>query len=151
MNSWEQSESPEASYVGKALGLVLLLILAVGCILVLKPFLTAILLAVILCVSTWRLFRRMEHLLGGRQAPAALLMTLMIAGLLVLPLLGLGANLADDAARLAGAVRATIDQGLPPPGWLGRLPLVGQEAERVWIQVTQQGAALGPTLAPYMR
>nr|WP_210277576.1 AI-2E family transporter [Microvirga lupini] len=151
MNRREWADSSEASYVEKALGLVLLLVLAVGCILVLWPFLTAILLAVILCVSTWRLFRRMEHLIGGRQTPAALLMTVMIAGLLVLPLLALGANLADDVTRLAAAVRATIDQGLPPPGWLGRLPLVGQEAERVWIQVTQQGAALGPTLAPYVR
>lgn len=151
MQNWEQSASQEASYVEKALGLVLLLVLAVGCILVLKPFLTAILLAVILCVSTWRLFRRTEGLLGGRQTPAALLMTLMTAGLLVLPLLALGANLADDVARLTAAVRAAIDQGLPPPGWLGRVPLIGAEAERVWAQVSQQGAELGPTLAPYVQ
>ena len=32
-----------------------------------KPFLTAILLAVTLCVSTWRLYRRIEQLLGGRR------------------------------------------------------------------------------------
>ncbi|WP_445500513.1 AI-2E family transporter [Microvirga sp. G4-2] len=151
MHTWEQSASQEASYVEKTLGLVLLLVLAVGCILVLKPFLTAILLAVILCVSTWRMFRRVEYLLGGRQTPAAMLMTLMTVGLLVLPLLALGANLADDVARLAAAVRTAIDQGLPPPGWLERVPLIGQEAERVWIQVSQQGAELGPTLAPYVR
>ncbi|MGO4573322.1 AI-2E family transporter [Microvirga sp. 2TAF3] len=151
VNSWEQTAPQEASYVEKALGLILLLILAVGCILVLKPFLTAILFAVILCVSTWRLFRRVEHLLGERQTLAALLMTLMIAGLLVLPLLALGANLADDVARLAAAVRTAIDQGLPPPHWLGRVPLVGPEAERVWTQISQQGAELGPTLAPYVR
>ena len=151
LNTWEHTAPPEASYVEKALGLVLLLVLAVGCVLVLKPFLTAILLAVILSVSTWRLFRRIEHWLGGRQTPAALLMTLLTAGLLVLPLLALGSNLADDVAQLAATIRSAIDQGLPPPGWLGRLPLVGPEAERVWIQVTQQGAALGPTLAPYVR
>jgi predicted PurR-regulated permease PerM len=150
MHTWEPSATQEGSYIEKALGLVLLLVLAVGCILVLKPFLTAILFAVILCVSTWGLFRRIERLLGGRQTPAALLMTLMTAGLLVLPLLVLGTNLADDVARLAAAIGTAIDKGLPPPGWLGRLPLVGQEAERVWTQVSQQGAALGPTLAPYV-
>lgn len=151
MNSRERAASPEASYVEKALGLILLLVLAVGCILVLKPFLTAILLAVILCVSAWGVFRRIEGLLGGRQAPAAFLMTLMTTGLLVLPLLALGANLADDVARLTATVRSTIDQGLPPPNWLGRVPLIGVEAERVWTQVSQQGAELGPTLAPYVR
>jgi predicted PurR-regulated permease PerM len=151
MNTWERPASPEASYVEKALGLVLLLVLAVGCILVLRPFLTAILLAVILCVSTWRLFRRIEHWLGGRQGAAALIMTLIIACLLVLPLVVLGRNLADDVARLTMAVRSAIDQGLPPPGWLGRLPFVGQEAEQVWVQISQEGASLGPTLAPYVR
>jgi len=151
MPAWDASISQEASYVERTLGLVLLLVLVVGCVLVLKPFLTAILLAVILCVSTWPLFRWTEHLLKGRQTAAALLMTLMTAAVLVLPLVALGANLADDIARLTAAIRSAIDQGLPPPGWLGRVPLVGPEAERVWIQVSQQGAELWPTLAPYVR
>jgi predicted PurR-regulated permease PerM len=68
MHIWEQSASQEASYVEKALGLVLLLILAVGCMLVLRAFLTALLLSIILCVSTWRLFRRIVGLLGGQRA-----------------------------------------------------------------------------------
>jgi predicted PurR-regulated permease PerM len=147
----EQSASQEASYVEKALGLVLLLVLVVGCFLVLRPFLTAILLAVILCVSTWRPFRRLRYFLGGRQTLAALLMTVMIAGLLLLPLAALAANLADDVSQLAATIRSAIDQGLPSPRWLGRLPLVGQEAERIWIRISQQGAELGPTLAPYLR
>src|SRR5215203_2337607 len=81
MNSLERTASPEASYVEKALGLVLLLVLAVGCVFVLRPFLTAVFLAVLLCVSTWPLFRKAEHLLGGRQTVAALIMTLAITGL----------------------------------------------------------------------
>lgn len=148
--TWDHRSSQDASYVEKALGLLLLLTLALGCIFVLRPFLTAILLAVILCVSTWSPFRRLERRLGGKQTPAALVMTLLTSGLLVLPLVALGANLAEDGATLAAAIRSAIDQGLPPPGWLGRLPLAGPEAERVWIQVSQQGAALGPTLAPYV-
>jgi predicted PurR-regulated permease PerM len=76
-------------------------------------------------------------------------MTLMTAALLVLPLLALGANLSDDVARLAVAVRSAIDQGLPPPAWLGRVPLVGNEAERVWLEASRQGKGLAPALAPY--
>jgi predicted PurR-regulated permease PerM len=147
----ERSTSQETSYVEKALGLTLLLILAIGCILVLKPFLNAILLAVTLCVSTWPLYRRAEQLLGSRRTPAALLMTVITAGILLIPLIALGANLADDVARLNAALHSAIERGLPPPGWLRHLPLVGAEAEHVWVQVSQQGAELGPTLAPYVR
>jgi predicted PurR-regulated permease PerM len=151
LNTWEKPASQDASYVERALGLALLLILFVGCFLVLKPFLTAILLAVILCVSTWRLFRRIEHLFGGRQTPAALLMTFLTTGLLVLPLLALGSNLADELARLNAAIHSAIDRGLPPPDWLGRVPLVGSEAEQVWLQVSQRSVELGPALAPYVK
>ncbi|MBZ6075547.1 AI-2E family transporter [Microvirga puerhi] len=151
VNSSEQTASQEGSYVEKAIGLVLLLVLMAGCFFVLKPFLTAILLAVILCVSTWGLFRRVEHMFGGRQNPAALVTTLTIAGFLVVPLVILGANLADDVARLAAAIHVAIDQGLPPPRWLGSLPLVGKEAERIWTDISQKGAELWPTLAPYVQ
>ena len=150
VNSREWAASPEASYVEKALGLVLLLGLTVGCIYILTPFLKAILLAVTLCVSTWSLFRKAEKRLGRHPTAAALLMTLATAGLLLLPLLALGANLADDVARLTGAVRTAIDQGLPPPGWLGRVPVIGHEAERVWLQASEGGQGFGPLLAPYV-
>lgn len=150
MSSSERADSPEASYVEKALGLVLLLVLAVGCIYILMPFLNAIFLAVTLCVSTWSVFRKAEKWLGQRPTAAALIMTMIIAALLVLPLLVLGINVADDAARLTVAIRSTIDQGLPPPDWLGRVPFVGHEADEVWRQVSQQGKGLRPALAPYL-
>ena len=60
MKTREQSASEEASYVEKALGLVLLLLLVLGCVFILTPFLKAIFLAITLCVSTWSLFRRTD-------------------------------------------------------------------------------------------
>lgn len=146
----EQSFLYEASYVEKALGLVLLLLLLVGCALILQPFLTAILLAVILCVSTWSVYRRIAGLFRGRQTAAALTTTVTAAGLLVLPLLLLGANMADDIVRLNAAVQLAIQQGLPPPDWLSRVPIVGDQAEQVWVQASQQGVGLGTALAPYL-
>jgi predicted PurR-regulated permease PerM len=142
-------QTEQTSYVEKALGLTLLLVLAAGCILVLYPFANAILLAIPLCVSTWPLFTRLQRRLGDRRAPAVV-MTVGVAALLVVPLIALGMNLADDVAKLNEAVRSAIDRGMPPPPWLSRLPLVGAEAERLWLQVSQQGAELRPTLAPYL-
>lgn len=145
----EQPASQEVSYVEKALGLTLLLILAVGCFLTLMPFLTAIFLAVTLCVSTWTLYRRAENALGHRPAIAALLMTVIICLVLVLPLGLLAVNLADDVARLSAAVSSAISGGLPPPAWLGRVPFVGEEAERVWRNAAQGGSGLWSVIAPY--
>jgi predicted PurR-regulated permease PerM len=140
----------EISFVEKALGLGLLLILLSGCVLVLYPFLSAILLAIPLCVSTWPLFTRLQRQLGGRRTLAALVMTIGIASLLVVPLILLGVNLADDVTRLNVAVRSAIGSGLPPPRWLGSVPILGHEGERIWLEITREGAQIRVTLSPYM-
>ena len=143
-------EIREISYVEKALALGLLLILLSCCILVLYPFLSAILLSIPLCVSTWPLFTRVQRWLGGRRTPAALVMTIAIASLLVVPLIFLGVNLADDVTRLNDAVRSAIGSGLPPPRWLGTVPILGHEGERIWLEITREGAQLRVTLSPYL-
>ncbi len=149
--SGQDSIASETSYVEKALGLGLLLVLLAGCIIVLYPFVSAILLAIPLCVSTWPLFTRLQRRMGGRRSATAAIMTLAIAGVLVVPLVLLGMNLAEDLSKLNSAIRSAIERGLPPPGWLGGVPVIGHEAERMWLQVSRDGAAgLRTTLAPYM-
>jgi hypothetical protein len=86
-------------------------------------------------VSTWSLFRKAEKWLGRRPTAAALLMTAATAGLLVLPLVALGSNLADDVARLTAGARSAIEVGLPAPDWLGRIPLIGDEAEELCLSL----------------
>jgi hypothetical protein len=60
------------SYVEKSHGLMLLLVLVIGSILILKPFLTVIILAVGRCVSTWSLLCRAKSLQGDGRRSAAL-------------------------------------------------------------------------------
>src|SRR5258708_16756914 len=60
--------------------------LAIGCLMVLKPFLAALLSAAILCFSTCPLYRLLERTLRGRRSLAALAMTLLMLLALVLPL-----------------------------------------------------------------
>ena len=60
------------SYVEKSHGLMLLLVLVIGSILILEPFLTVIILAVGRCVSTGSLLCRAESLQGDGRRSAAL-------------------------------------------------------------------------------
>jgi predicted PurR-regulated permease PerM len=69
----------------KILGIAALLVLAVGCLWVIWPFLTAILWAAVLCWSTWPVYSRYERVLGGRRALAAMLMTVSVTLVLVAP------------------------------------------------------------------
>ena len=71
--------------IERTIGLVMLAILAVGCVLVLRPFFTAVCFALILVIATWPAFDRMQNVLGGRRTLAALLMVTLATLVFVLP------------------------------------------------------------------
>lgn len=107
--------------------------LAIGCFLVLRPFLSALMWAVILCYASWPAYRWLESRLGGRRTLTAVLMTLAVAAVLVLPFVIVGFTLADNVSAWVGAVKAWVAHGLPPPpAWVSGLPLVGAELAAKW-------------------
>jgi predicted PurR-regulated permease PerM len=119
--------------IEKIAGLAALSILLVGCYVVIRPFLSPLLWAAILCFSTWPVYCWWEKLLGGRRTLAATVMTLLIAAVLVAPFVIVGANLADNIALAITAVLDSLHEGLPePPTWVGRIPVAGTWVEDSW-------------------
>lgn len=132
-------------------GLTLLTLLALGCLFVLRPFLTAILWALILTYSTWPIYTRVLTGVHGRHQLAASLMTVLVAAVLVLPLAFLGATLAEHVAGVVGIVRLLLDEGMPePPEWVLGVPLVGQELHRYWVELASNDAAFAVAVEPYV-
>jgi predicted PurR-regulated permease PerM len=106
--------------------LAALVLLVLGCLLVLEPFLSAIIWAVLLCFSTWGPFVRLRSMMGGRNSLAALAMTLIIAAVAVLPFVIVGESLAGNVAAVIAAVRHAIENGpRDPPQWIADLPIAG--------------------------
>src|SRR5437870_2330469 len=95
------------------LGALVLLLLFVGCLLVLRPFASALLWAVVLCISSWPLYQRLLTFLRGRRNLAALLMALGMILVMLLPFLIVGATLADNVQELTSSARTWIDAGPP--------------------------------------
>lgn len=134
-----------------AVGLTLLAVLIVGCFLVMRPFLTSLLWAVILSYTTWPLYQRLLRRLGGREFWAALLMTLLVAAVLVLPLAILGATLAQHVGSVAEVVRELLAQGVPEPAsWVDKIPLISEDVRRYWAALSQEGSTYTAALGPYI-
>src|SRR6266404_4868386 len=101
------------------LGWIALLLLFIGCLLVLRPFASALLWAVVLCISRWPLYQRLLRLLHGRRTWAALLMAIGMILIMLLPVLLVGLTLADNVKELTVAGQKWFEAGPPgPPGWL---------------------------------
>ncbi|MBZ0104961.1 MAG: AI-2E family transporter [Sulfuricella denitrificans] len=113
--------------------LAAVMILVAGCFLVLRPFLTAILFAAVVCVSTWPLYLWILRRMKGRQNLAALAMTLSLILVIILPLALVTYNLADNITGFYEQLKSAIDEGPPnPPAWLTGLPLVGESISNYW-------------------
>ena len=114
----------------KALALLAALALAiawaVGCFLVLRPFLSALLWAAILVYSTWPLFRLLRERARLSRGWAALAMVAVEFLLIGVPLFFAAPTNREDIDGIRGSVESLLTQGMPGMSdWLGRLPGVG--------------------------
>ena len=124
-----------------------IVLLAVGCLVVLLPFLGAVLAAAILCFSTWPIYSYVERKVGGRRWLAALFMTLLIILVLVVPLALIALSLRDDVPQLIEHVREMFEQGLPqPPSWVKSTPLFGEQLDAGWRELAESREKLGAAI-----
>src|SRR5689334_1768952 len=108
------------------IGWLVLAILLFGCALVLRPFVSSLLWAVVLCFSSWPIYRRLLRLLGNHRTLASLTMTIGLIVVLLVPFFIIGLTLADNVKELTVVIKRSIEGGPPdPPAWLVRVPLVG--------------------------
>jgi predicted PurR-regulated permease PerM len=119
--------------IERTIGQVLLAILAIGCVLVLRPFFTAVCLALILVVATWPAFGRVRNLLGGRRNLAALLMVALATLVFVVPPALVASSIDQHVAGTLRLVRDLSQHGLPPPpAWAAEIDVVGPQIYARW-------------------
>ena len=144
---WKGGETiPERVLLGVLLGG-----LAIGCVLVLYPFFSALLWAAILAFTTWPLFEWLTVRLRLRRGVAALVMVLLTAVVVVLPL-GLAAPAsATDVMHLRHSIEAALRDGLPEaPAWVHGVPVLGPSLADLWNGWAADLSAAAVSLKPYL-
>lgn len=103
-----------------------IILLVVGCLYVLRPFLAAILFAAAVVISSWPMYQMLLQRMRGRRTLAALTMTLTLTLLVIIPLALVAYNLADNVGQAYEQITAALRQGeLLPPKWVQDVPLAG--------------------------
>jgi predicted PurR-regulated permease PerM len=104
-------------------------------------FLPSLAWAAVLAIATWPLRVALTRR-GLRPTAVATLLTLAIAVVIVLPLIGLGLQAARESSVIVQAVRDIRQNGLGTPDWLEHLPFVGDSVSAWWRQyLAEPGAA----------
>lgn len=116
----------DPSRAARLFGIAALALLATACVLVLRPFISALAWAVILVFCTWPAFAFLRDRL---RLPAGLAAGVMVVAMFLV--IGLPLALATPTSReevqaLSASIERLITDGLPGLGaWLSGLPLVG--------------------------
>lgn len=131
--------------------LAILAVIALGCLTVLRPFLAALMWALILSMSTWPAYRWFERILKGRRTIAAAVMTILVATALLLPLLLVGTQLVEQITSFSEWLNVQLEKGVPePPTWLVKVPAIGHPLYAEWLEFSRESGTLTAELRPYV-
>jgi predicted PurR-regulated permease PerM len=141
--------SGTATLLERAIILLLFGGLLLGVLVILKPFVTAILFAAVLAVATWPLRAALVRA-GLSRGLVGTLMALLGLALVGLPVVAiaprLALRLAEVEQRIQG-VLATLSE--VPPDWVSHMPLAGDRLAALWHQAARAGGNLNLLLEPY--
>lgn len=139
-------------YIEHLVSAAVLLVLIVGCFVVLRPFISALLWALILSFSTWPIYQWWIRILKGNRVLAATVMTLLLTTVFVIPLSVIGLSFADEATNLIANIRGTLETGLPAlPHWVEKIPFIGEEAQQRWQVWRTDETQFEMFIVPYLK
>lgn len=115
------------------LGGIALALLMGGCFLVMRPFMSALMWAIILAYALNPLQQTFTRWFRGSRTLAACLVTLTMAVMFAGPVVFTGMSLAQDGKDLANATRDWFMKApdVAPP-WVRAVPIVGDEVGQYW-------------------
>ncbi len=119
-------------------------LLVVGCFLVVRPFIGAILFAGILCFSTWPLFVALRERLGGRSWLAAAIIVAVLFLLVVVPVALAAQSIFVHSADAVELARGFLDRksSFTLPQFVRDLPGLGPWLDNYVRALTESGAEL---------
>ena len=85
----------------------------------------------VVAIAIWPLFEQLR-LHERHRTLAALIVTVLVGAILIVPLIVLGVEIGREAADTLQWMRMVERDGVPPPDWLVHLPLVGSYLGDWW-------------------
>jgi predicted PurR-regulated permease PerM len=109
-------------------------LLVLGCVLVVQPFIGAVLLAGVLVMSTWPAFEWLRDRWGGRNSLAALALVAGLVLLLALPVALVAQSLVVHSSSVIEATRSFLERrdGLELPAFVADIPVMGPWLVDYW-------------------
>lgn len=135
--------------VSTHIGLVILL--AAACFLVLRPFLPLITWGIVIAISVYPGYRKLQLGLRGRRVLSSVVITLVLLAFLVCPLILLAGTLVGGIQTFAAHVKDGTPVIPPPPASVETWPIIGVPLKSAWSLTSTNTAAALRSFAPQIK
>ncbi len=130
------SSSAIPSSIEVAIRLGLLILLAIWCLLIIKPFILPVMWGVIIAVAVYPLFSKLKSALGGRNKLATSVYTVLALAILITPTVMISGSLVDTAQDVVNKYEQGTLTVEPPKESVKDWPLIGDEVYKVWSEAS---------------
>ncbi len=145
----------DKSYLNRALevsihiGLIGLLLAA--CLVILGPFIAVVAWGLIIAIAGYPGYRKLQKLLGDRSGLAAILFTVLLLAVLIVPIALLAQTLIHSFQALAVRVQNGTLTIPPSPPKIATLPIVGKSLSDLWNLASTNFSAAVQMLSPQLK
>lgn len=146
---------PENAHFARAreifVRLSLIAALCATCFLILKPFVAILTWGVVIAAAGYPGYRKMCGLLGGREKLAAVLTTLILLSVVVIPAVLLAGTLTHGAQTLAAHMEKGDLKVPPPPEKVQNWPAIGKPLYKLWGDASDNLGEILSKVAPMVQ
>ena len=127
---------PTRQIFNLAIQFLALALLLAWCFRILEPFITPVVWAVILAVALYPFHKKVTKWLKGRKTLAAVIITILALGLVIVPAIWLGISTASEVKNFATEYGAGHISIPPPTEKVKDWPLIGNKTYEIWTQAS---------------
>lgn len=129
----------------------LAILLAACCFLILRPFIPLLAWGIIIAVSAYPGFQKLQLALGGRGVLTAILFTVVLLALLIVPVVLLADTLVEGVQALTTRFREGTLVVPPPPEGVETWPIIGGPLSNLWSLVSRDLSEAVRRFAPQIK
>jgi predicted PurR-regulated permease PerM len=126
-------------------------LLAVVCFVILRPFIPLLAWGIIIAVAAFPSFEKLQRAMGGRGVLAAILFTLLLLAILIVPMVLLTETLVEAVQALAAHLKDGTFTIPPPPSGIESWPVIGAPLKNVWGLASRDLIGALKPFAPQIR
>jgi predicted PurR-regulated permease PerM len=129
----------------------LTVLLAAACLFIVLPFVPLLTWGIIIAVAAYPAFKRLQKSMGGRGVLAAVLFTLALLAVLILPVILLAGSLIEGVQSVTAHIKSGAAIIPPPPPTIASWPLIGAPLNKLWRLASTDLTELVKEFAPQIK